>query len=417
MDRPTVEVENTLANLAKRVVEIEKLEALHIQQLADARKALADARVHFAEWKNINQDAVTYALSNEFLAAIFEAGLIDGLIISQIVTISHVSRHWREIALQTPSLWSTIHVNGNTMLLDAYLDRSGACQLDIVVDCDLRYPEPQILYNFDRFVTHVTPWHAWRNFHFVTWLLGVWQGPDFVRCQTEAGYFSNFWLSLRWNMQRHAATEAKFTCLRTKCPNLDQNCRNEVCHIFWPFVRTLRDTVTQPIFRHVRYPPWRMTNELIEIVQYSGKFFISIKFCLILPDLSSSVIHQGDAVGFVVAFPTVVHVSLLSHRPYFRCDSVLEALSRDRSLDGPLWPHLSNITLHGIWRKPASHSSTKTNSHRAAHRFCHIEIFQWNFQTHPRVPSAGCATLGIVIKLSGLHATSIPPCLLLKYTH
>ena len=90
-----------------------------------------------------------------------------------------------------------------------------------------------ILYNFDRFITHVTSWHAWWNFHFITWLLGVWQGPDFIRCQTEAGYFSNFWLSLRWNIQWRAATEAKFTHLWTKCPNLDQNCHNGVCHIFY----------------------------------------------------------------------------------------------------------------------------------------------------------------------------------------
>ena len=39
-----------------------------------------------------------------------------------------------------------------------------------------------ILYNSNWFVAHVTLWHTWRNFHFVTWLLRVWQGPDFVRC-------------------------------------------------------------------------------------------------------------------------------------------------------------------------------------------------------------------------------------------
>ena len=82
------------------------------------------------------------------------------------------------------------------------------------------------------------------------------------------GYFSNFWLSLRWSIQWRAAAEAKFTRLWINCPNLAQNCHNEVCHLFWPFVRTLRDTVTLPIFRHVRYPLWHMTNESIEIVQY-----------------------------------------------------------------------------------------------------------------------------------------------------
>jgi hypothetical protein len=65
-------------------------------------------------------------------------------------------------------------------------------------------------------------------------------------------------------------------------------------------------------------------------------------------DLSSSVIRQGDAAEFMGAFPTVVHVSLLDHRSYFHCHSVLEVLSRDRSPDSPLWPQLSKITLDGI---------------------------------------------------------------------
>ena len=125
-----------------------------------------------------------------------------------------------------------------------------------------------VLYNFDEFIAHVTPWHAWRNFHFITWLLRAWQGPDFVRCRTKAGYFSIVWLSLRWNIQRRHAAEAKFTRFRTQCPNLGQHCHHEVCHIFWPFVRTLHDTVTVLIFWHVKYPLWRVTDESIEIVQY-----------------------------------------------------------------------------------------------------------------------------------------------------
>ena len=115
----------------------------------------------------------------------------------------------------------------------------------------------------------MTPWHGWRNFHFVTWLLRVWQGPDFVRCRTEPGYFSIVWLSLRCNIQRRHAAEAKFTRLQTQYPNLGQNCHNEGCHIFWPL--TLCDTVTVPIFRHVRYPLWCVTDESIETVQYCSR--------------------------------------------------------------------------------------------------------------------------------------------------
>ena len=153
----------------------------------------------------------------------------------------------------------------------------------------------------------MTPWHAWRNFHFVTRLLRVWQGPDFVRCRTEAGYFSNFWLSLRWSIQRRAAAEAKFTRLWTNCPNLAQNCHNEVCHIFWPFVRTLRDTVTLPIFRHVRYPLWRVTDESIEIVQYhrkdwaalSNRDYINFEWCEWACNLREQISSCGIAFHMV----------------------------------------------------------------------------------------------------------------------
>jgi F-box-like len=168
-----MEVENTLANLTKQVIVLENLEALHIQQLADARTALAAARVHVADYKNINRDTVTYALPNELLAAIFEAGSTDRPVFPQIqvvefpITISHVSRHWREIALHTPSLWSTIHMDENTSypkLLDAYLDRSGACPLDIVMDYQNRYPESRILFRetfyLHKILPHIDRWHS-----------------------------------------------------------------------------------------------------------------------------------------------------------------------------------------------------------------------------------------------------------------
>ena len=122
----------------------------------------------------------------------------------------------------------------------------------------------------------MTLWHIWQNFHFITWLLGVWQRPDFVRLWLDILAIF-FWLSLRWNtgIQRQHTAEAKFRCLWTKCPNLGQNCHNVVCHIFWPFIRTLCDTVTPPIFQHVRYPLWRVTDKSVEI-NHKGPFLVSI---------------------------------------------------------------------------------------------------------------------------------------------
>ena len=47
----------------------------------------------------------------------------------------------------------------------------------------------QILYNFDQFVTPMWLWRIWRNFHFITWPGGLWQGPNFVR-------WTRFWQKL-----------------------------------------------------------------------------------------------------------------------------------------------------------------------------------------------------------------------------
>lgn len=421
MDRHTVEVENTLANLTKRVVDLENLEARRIQQLADTRMALAAARVHFAEYKNINRDAVTYALPNELLAAIFEAGSTDLPEFPQIITISHVSRHWREVALHTPSLWSTIRMDENTSypkLLDAYLDRSGACPLDIVVDYRYRYPEPRIFretFYLHKILPHIDRWHSlWvgaasneiaciilphlRNLRApLLKRLVVFGEEDDIGDQLDLNVFMggaphlSFVSLTSLNMRSCWPPLAALTNLELKWtagPTSHGDFRRMVVTALslrklslW--AGAVNFDITSPIriasLESFEITPFADVDDGHEcdvsialkalempalknlaILLMDADHFSEVADLLRVQmpqhhfprlqhlELSSGVIHQGDAVAFMVALPTVVHVSISYHGQYLHCHSVLEVLSRDRSLDSPLWPQLSRITLDEI---------------------------------------------------------------------
>ncbi|KAJ7670271.1 hypothetical protein B0H17DRAFT_1209491 [Mycena rosella] len=53
------------------------------------------------------------------------------------VLVSHVCRHWRDIALGTHTLWTTLQFSGhlNAEKAQAWLDRSNGLPLDIFIDC------------------------------------------------------------------------------------------------------------------------------------------------------------------------------------------------------------------------------------------------------------------------------------------
>jgi hypothetical protein len=74
------------------------------------------------------------SLPNEILAMIFEAGhTADSSFISLFeVTISHVIRRWRDVAINTVSLWTHIDVLSTTYEhAMTYLERSKMCSIDI----------------------------------------------------------------------------------------------------------------------------------------------------------------------------------------------------------------------------------------------------------------------------------------------
>jgi hypothetical protein len=179
-------VMTTLENLLVREAELSS-------QVQVLDRSLADVRVHIAEMQGINRNAITYNLPVETLSAIFEIGLSESPFLPAKpkkggyfedkwtplptpfeIVVSSVSRRWRNVALQTPRLWTRVYINvaqSAHELLDLYLDRSKMCSLDITLSRrklrwersrDLMGSEPKAIIEFkqylERLVPHVGRW-------------------------------------------------------------------------------------------------------------------------------------------------------------------------------------------------------------------------------------------------------------------
>ena len=68
-------------------------------------------------------------LPPELLAYIFTLGTQDDPLLP--LTLTHVCKSWRALALQTPSLWRLVSLDGRLRLWKEYLRRSRQCTLDV----------------------------------------------------------------------------------------------------------------------------------------------------------------------------------------------------------------------------------------------------------------------------------------------
>ena len=93
---------------------------------------------------SINNMAPIHALPVELLTRIFQIGVDsepipddrDHSALSFEVSISHVCRHWRQVSLHTPLLWTTVHFRTKAHMLrgNVYLARNARLPIDIYVD-------------------------------------------------------------------------------------------------------------------------------------------------------------------------------------------------------------------------------------------------------------------------------------------
>ncbi|KAG6880110.1 hypothetical protein C0992_005817 [Termitomyces sp. T32_za158] len=145
-------------------LEIRKTELLHELQRVETELSIAKAR----HARLVNQALPVASLPNEILSTIFLLCHGTKLILTRAtarpfeVVVSHVSTHWRSVALGTASLWSAInlHVTNQTRShalerLSAQLTRSAQCLLDISLHLSVSDGVSDILYHL---VPHAERW-------------------------------------------------------------------------------------------------------------------------------------------------------------------------------------------------------------------------------------------------------------------
>ena len=173
----------TLEDLSRYKTEIENSKAPLVFQLQEMNGSLARIHIRMAEIRDINRDTPTNALPDEMLAAIFEAGVTLTSYFSHQwpvfwskekpieILISSVCRRWRNVALQTPRLWTYLHINVSKStgdFLDLYISRSKMCLLDITfVQLERsHYQHAEFDFgNFKRYLGQLIPHVArWRQF-------------------------------------------------------------------------------------------------------------------------------------------------------------------------------------------------------------------------------------------------------------
>ncbi|KII87160.1 hypothetical protein PLICRDRAFT_176946 [Plicaturopsis crispa FD-325 SS-3] len=149
-----------LRHLGEEAKNLQAADDTLVQQLIRLRhnKCIIHARGRVI----LNRRAPISRLPNEIMGIIFEHGVVQctsGRIPFEIL-VSHVSHHWREVALSTPQIWTDIeimHMPEHTALLDLYLQRSRTCLID--VSSGDGWSRSSI--HFERLIQHC---HRWRTF-------------------------------------------------------------------------------------------------------------------------------------------------------------------------------------------------------------------------------------------------------------
>ncbi|KAI6000322.1 hypothetical protein F5J12DRAFT_255389 [Pisolithus orientalis] len=126
-----------LSDVRAELVRLQSSELELLQELLDARKAIAPQKVVIDELIRTSTVPPIDRLPNELLAQIF---LLLG---HTLENLARVSRRWRAVIVDTPSIWSEIWLENyiTSTLLKLHLERSRQAPLTIF----LRVYDPELL--------------------------------------------------------------------------------------------------------------------------------------------------------------------------------------------------------------------------------------------------------------------------------
>ncbi|KAF7979622.1 hypothetical protein HWV62_41958, partial [Athelia sp. TMB] len=145
-----------IASLALKLQEIDDKRRSLFAQIADLD--IAWRAVHAEYSSTVNEAAAIAILPDEILASIFEEAHSSEQSIE--MCISQVSHRWREVATNTPKLWTDIHVEAEHRKLEMatlYLKRSKAVPFDITVCIPWYRPDIETLERL--FAEHISRCH------------------------------------------------------------------------------------------------------------------------------------------------------------------------------------------------------------------------------------------------------------------
>lgn len=127
-----------LSHVRSNVKELREKETKLAMQLSEVRESLKDVCLEEAQLVNIGSPISI--LPQDILVEIFS------YLIPNISDISHVTRHWRDVSICTPSLWATINIRQSSSthwhLPRLYIERSRRCPLDVSLVFQLEDEDP-----------------------------------------------------------------------------------------------------------------------------------------------------------------------------------------------------------------------------------------------------------------------------------
>lgn len=151
--------------IARLQIEVETMKKKEDDLLAEVqllRMSIKDRQAHIARLNNLC--APIGVLPPELLAAIFQSGPCDvfdhG---TYAISISQVSRHWRNVSLDIPSLWNFFRIvpyeqSSQLKMLETFIGRARSHPLSIVIDMECGSSEREYsLHDIDSQLGRVIP--------------------------------------------------------------------------------------------------------------------------------------------------------------------------------------------------------------------------------------------------------------------
>ena len=134
-----------LAQARVKLNQLEEVARKLLKLLLDVRAIIAAQRANVNELSRTNlRPSTINRLPTEILVIVLDLAIHTRHRPERKQKLAGVCRHWRDVILQTPCFWSTIHVASDASSINTHLERSRGTLLDIVIEGAPRSPSKHL---------------------------------------------------------------------------------------------------------------------------------------------------------------------------------------------------------------------------------------------------------------------------------